>query len=185
MVRLFVGMALVAVVTAGCGGSSTQTGQSSSTTAAAASTGEGAPAPAGDSGTAGDADGGDETGKGSGSVSVHGATYEFSDVTACEVGNDTSADWRQFKAWTDDGRTHVDITLASGADEWLTGFNLAVGLANPRTLDEGNPDEEWTDGYGGSVDGAPTNRGASGTAKVTTLDTSGPIHDTAEWSFTC
>ncbi len=67
----------------------------------------------------------------------------------------------------------------------MTGFDLAVGVINPRTLDEGNPDEEWTSSTGGSVTPTLADDGASGTAEVTTLGVDGATDATAEWSFAC
>lgn len=122
-------------------------------------------------------------GSSSGSVTVDGVTYEFTDVTLCEVGGETWGDeWRDFIAFTDDGHTHTRITHGSADAEFLTGFDLSVGLTNARTLDGGNPDESYSTELGGSVNAELEPNGASGTAEVTRLG-SGEL--TVEWSFTC
>jgi hypothetical protein len=120
---------------------------------------------------------------GSGWVTVDGVRYEFVDVTLCEVGGETwGEDWRDFIAFTEDGHTHTRITHGPPDAEFLTGFDLSVGLANARTLDEGNPDESYSTGLGGSVNAELGPNGASGTAEVTRL---GAGDFTVEWSFTC
>lgn len=177
---------LVAVVAFGCGdGSDTGDEQSTADPAGAtdAVSDESASEAADSSSEAAESSGGGA----SGTVTVAGETYHFSDVAECEIGGDWGPDWRSFVAWTDDGHVHLSITLASGDDAWLTGFDMSVGLQNPRTLDEGNPDEEWTTGLGGgSVSHTLTDNGASGTADVTTLSVEdGAIDAVAEWSFSC
>lgn len=187
MRRHVIAALLLAMLAVSCGGESESTGEAP-TGADDAPTVDGGDADDDTESLAG-GEGDDEPAGGvsgaSGSVSVDGTTYEFTDVAECEVGGDVGADWREFTAWTEDGHTHVNITLASGDDEWLTGFSLSVGLANARTLDEGNPDEEWTTGLGGSVAPTLTDDGAAGTAAVTTLGVDGSSEATAEWSFSC
>lgn len=123
----------------------------------------------------------------SGSVTVDGVTYEFTDVTECEVGGETwGPEWRSFIAFDEGGRNHVNITHAAAPDDWMTSFDLDVGLQNARTLDEGNPDQGWTAGMGGSVAATLTDTGAQGTAEVTNLDVvEGAVDATASWSFSC
>lgn len=127
------------------------------------------------------------TGTAGGTVTVDGATYEFTDVTECEVGGETwGPEWRSFIAFDESGHNHVHITHAAAPDDWMTSVDVNIGLANARTLDEGNPDQSWTTGLGGSVAATLTDTGAEGTAEVTDLDVvEGAVDATASWSFSC
>jgi hypothetical protein len=127
------------------------------------------------------------TGTAGGTVTVDGVTYEFTDVTECEVGGETwGPEWRSFIAFDETGHNHVHITHAAAPDDWMTSLDVNIGLANARTLDEGNPDQSWTTGTGGSVAATLTDTGAEGTAEVTNLDVvEGAVDATASWSFSC
>lgn len=121
-------------------------------------------------------------------ASVGGASYEFPDVVECEVDGETWGEgWRKLVAWSADGHDLLDITVGNAESESLgvrSSISIVIGTQNPNTLDEANPDEEWSDLFGdeAGVTASLTSSGASGTASVG--QASGE-NGTAEWSFAC
>lgn len=171
------GAALALALTA-CGGSdggAEADASTSSDDATASASDPGATAEPSDGGAAG-----------GGTATVGGATHEFPDVTECEIDGETWGEgWRRFLAWSEDGHDLLDITVANDESEELgviSSVQVYVGTQNARTLDEANPEQEWTTGLGGTVSASISPDGASGTAEV--AQASGDS-GTVEWSFTC
>lgn len=133
-------------------------------------------------------DKGDTGAPGVASVTVAGTGYEFPDVVECEIDGDTWGEgYRRLVAWSDDGFDQVDITVAnedSASVGVISSITVHIGLTNPNTLDEGNPDEEWSSLLGDGTDMTAdlTPDGASGSASVG--QASGET-GTAEFSFAC
>lgn len=115
-------------------------------------------------------------------------SHEFPDVVECEIDGETWGEgWRTLVAWSADGYDLLDITVGNAESERLgatSSISIVIGTQNPNTLDEANPDEEWSDlfGDGTDVNATLTPDGASGTTSVG--QASGKV-STAEWSFAC
>lgn len=122
-------------------------------------------------------------------ATVDGTTYEFPRVVECEIDGETWGEgWRSLLAWSADGHNLLDITVGNEESSSLgvsSAISIVIGTQNPNTLDEANPDEEWSNLSGGGTPVAATLApdGASGTASLGQASGGGPV--TAEWFFSC
>lgn len=141
-----------------------------------------------DDATAPDDDDGASASTASATASVGGASYEFPDVVECEIDGETWGEgWRSLVAWSADGHDLLEVTVGNEESESLgarSSISIVIGTQNPNTLDEANPDQEWSDLFGdeAGVTASLTPDGAAGTASVG--QASGE-NGTADWSFTC
>lgn len=134
-------------------------------------------------------DGGGDGSASIATVTVDGASHEFPDVVECEIDGETWGEgWRRVLAWSADGHNLLDITVGNAESESLgagSSVDIVIGTQHPNTLDEGNPDQEWTTLFGDGTPVAATLApdGASGTASVGQASGGDPAP--AEWSFAC
>lgn len=142
-------------------------------------------------GEADDSSSGDDGagGVGMATATVDGTTYAFPDVVECEIDGETWGEgWRSLLAWSADGHDLLNITVGNEESSSLgagSAISIVIGTQNPNTLDQANPDEEWSYLFGGDSPIAATlaPNGASGTASVGQASGGDPV--IAEWSFTC
>lgn len=182
--RRGVPVALLLLTTAACGGTDDDAGAGSSVEPTGddpAETAEAVEAGASDDATA--------EASGRATVTLDGTSRSFPDIVECEVDGETWGEgWRRLVAWSEDGHDLLDITVGNEESESLgavSSVTVVIGTQNPHTLDQGNPDQEWSETFGDGAAVAATLQpdGASGATSVGQASGGDPV--TAEWSFTC
>ena len=188
--RALFAIAALVLAMAACGDSDDSSTAAPDENVDATDSGEGADDTS-DPGDSTDADQPDDTDtgdSGSATATVDGVTYEFPDVRECEIDGETWGEgWRTLVAWSADGHDLLDITVGNAESESLgapSSISIVIGTTNANTLDNANPDQEWSDllGDGPGVTASLASDGASGTASVGQATGE---KSTAEWSFTC